>query len=291
LHAVRRLDDLGASPDDLEDCPRGLIDALAARGASVVSSWREPPRVYMRGTTREGSLFARYTTDVEDQPTMAHEAAAREVVGTERALRAPAVLARGRSWLLETGIRAEPAEGATAVDAIASAAAILPGLRLPEAPEGRRRGGPVAAIRRAALLGRSALESRDLLASRRILARPGLESVTIHGDFHVGNILLSRGVAWVVDWELCGRGPAGLDLMQCWATLDRAEDRERLFEAALRQVGERRRPELLRLRYAVLVRTIAAKVAAPAEFDRDPEGAAKLVRVLPGIREQARREA
>ena len=245
----------------------------------------------MRCTAPEGWLFARYTTDVGDQPTLAHEVAVRQVVGTERALRAPAVLERGRSWLLETGIRAERAEGATAVDAIASAAAILPGLRLPEAPEHRRRRGPIAAIRRAALLGRSALETHDLLASRRILARPGLESVTIHGDFHVGNILLSRGVAWVVDWELCGHGPAGLDLMQCWATLDRAEDRERLFEAAVRQVGEHRRPEIVRLRYAVLVRTIAAKIAAPAEFDRDPEGAAKLVRVLPEIREQARREA
>jgi hypothetical protein len=127
----------------------------------------------------------------------------------------------------------------------------------------------------------------DLRASRRTLAEPGLPLVTSHGDFHRGNVLVSGGAAWVVDWELSGRRPAGYDLMQFWATLDLPEDRERLFETTVMSVGSAHRAELLRLRHALLVRTIAAKLSSRMNFDRDPAGAHDLLTLLPAVRQEA----
>jgi hypothetical protein len=94
-------------------------------------------------------------------------------------------------------------------------------------------------------------------------------------------------VAWVVDWELSGERPAGYDLMQFWATLEGAEDREYLFELAVSSIGADRRRELLRLRHALVVRTIVGKLAAPMAFDRDPAGARDLLALLPGLRAEA----
>ena len=109
--------------------------------------------------------------------------------------------------------------------------------------------------------------------------------MTIHGDFHPGNVLLADGAAWVVDWELAGRGPAGLDLMRYWATLDRPHDRERLLWPAGQLVGDGLAPA--RLRYAIAVRTAADKLAHPRSLNRDPAGAAALLPLLPELRPAA----
>jgi hypothetical protein len=75
--------------------------------------------------------------------------------------------------------------------------------------------------------------------------------------------------------------------MQFWATLEGAEDREYLFERAVSSIGADRRRELLRLRHALVVRTIVGKLAAPMAFDRDPAGARDLLALLPGLRAEA----
>jgi Phosphotransferase enzyme family len=267
------------------DCPASLTTALRDRGARLSSSWREHARVYLRATTPREDIFARYTTDPTDEPTLAHEAVIRDIVGTEGDLRAPPVLAQGPSWLLERAIRGKPCIGDVAVDAVSAAATVLPGLSLPPGPAF----GPprmLASIRRAWRLVRSPLPGRDLLAARRILVRPKLPLITSHGDFHVNNLLFDGEAVWVIDWEKCGWLPAGLDLMHMWATLTFREDRERLFAAAVDQVGGHR-SELLRLRYAVLVGTIAVLLAG-AEFERDASRAMTLLRLLPEMRAQAR---
>lgn len=245
-------------------------------------TWREHLRGYLFAESPEGRLFGRWSDDPDDRDTLTHEAEIRKLVGTEGPLRAPPVLGRGTGWLLEAAVDPEPCDGPECIDAVAAAAERLAELELPPAPGASQRGGRL--LTRVRIL-RSPLPLRDLRAARRTLADPGLPTVTSHGDFHAGNVLVQDGAAWVVDWELSGRRPAGYDLMQFWATLEHPEDRERLFEAAVASIGAR--SELLRLRYALVVRTIAGKLAAPMTFDRDREGADKLLALLPGLRTEA----
>ena len=246
-------------------------------------AWREHLRGYLFADSAEGRLFGRWSDDPADQPTLAHEAAVRGVVGTDGPLRAPAVLESSAAWLLEEAIDSEPCRGPERVDAVASAAEQIAQLDLPPAPRRDR----AVSMRTRMRIVRSPLPLRDFRASRRTLADPGLPQVTSHGDFHRGNVLVRDGVAWVVDWELSGERPAGYDLMQFWATLEGADDREYLFELAVSSIGSDRRRELLRLRHALVVRTIVGKVAAPMAFDRDPSGARDLLALLPGLRAEA----
>jgi Phosphotransferase enzyme family len=251
----------------------------------VEQTWREDFRGYLVAHSPGGRLFGRWSDNPVDQATLEHEAAVREIVGAEGALRTPRVLDRGGSWLLEEAIDSEPCEGPENVDAVAAAAERIPQLDLPPAPmRFGRRGGT---IRRRVRLLRSPLPLRDVRASRRTLADPALPVVTSHGDFHRGNVLLKDETAWVVDWELSGERPAGYDLMRFWSTLEQAEDRDRLFEATVEFVGAVHRPALLRLRHALVVRTIAAKFSSSLAFDRDVAGAHELLALLPAVRAEA----
>lgn len=265
----------------LKAAPPGLRDALAARGASVEQAWREGPRAYLPAESPEGPLFARYSGAKEDVAILGYEAQVRALVGVSGPLRAPAVLDHGTGWLLER--RVVPTE--EPVEVVVAAAAEIAALRLPPAPSAwPARRGLEPLLRRLRLLGRPRL-AVELLRARRLQAQSKLPEVTIHGDFHPGNVLLADGAAWVVDWELAGRGPAGLDLMRYWATLDRPHDRERLFAAAAELVGDEL--ELARLRYAIAVRTAADKLAHPRSLNRDPAGAAALLPLLPELRRAA----
>ena len=248
-------------------------------------TWREHLRGYLLADSAAGRLFGRWSDDPADAPTLAHEAAVREVVGTSGPLRAPAVLERSVDWLLEQAVDSEPCQGPDCIDAVAAAGEKIAQLELPPAPG---RSGPrgVSMLTRLRIL-RSPLPLHDLRASRRTLADSGLLQVTSHGDFHRGNVLVQDGAAWVVDWELSGKRPAGYDLMQFWATLEAAEDREYLFELAVSSIGADRRGELLRLRHALVVRTIAGKLAGPRAFDRDLGGARDLLALLPALRAEA----
>jgi hypothetical protein len=266
----------------LKAAPPGLREALAARGGRVEKAWREGPRAYLPVDSPDGPLFARYSTAVEDVAALDYEAHVRALVGESGPLRSPAVVEQGAGWLLER--RVVPTE--EPVDVVVAAAAEIAALRLPPAPassSGRRGLEPL--LRRLRLLGRPRL-AVELVRARRLQARSKLPEVTTHGDFHPGNVLLADGAAWVVDWELAGRGPAGLDLMRYWATLERPDDRERLFAASVELVGEEL--ELARLRYAVAVVTAADKLSHPRSLNRDPTGAAALLLLLPELRRAAR---
>jgi hypothetical protein len=229
-------------------------------------------------------LFGRWSDDPADEAMLAHEAAVREIVGTEGPLRAPSVLERAGGWLLEHAIDSEPCVGPERIDVVSLAGERIAQLDLPSAPAHTGRGG---SLRRRVRILRSPLPLRDLRAARRTLAQPGLPPVMSHGDFHRGNVLVKDGAAWVVDWELSGEHPAGYDLMQFWATLEGDEDRERLFEAAVASIGATRRTQLLRLRHALVVRTIAGKLGATTSFDSDRAGAYDLLEVLPEVRAEA----
>ena len=243
--------------------------------------WSEAARSYLLASSPAGMLFGRASRDPADAAMLEHEAAVRDIVGADGPLRAPPVLERGLDWLLETAVDPEPFGGTAHAELVAAAAERLQGLELPELP-GRPGRGSMRA--RLTLLA-SPLPLADLRRARRVLAETRLRSVTTHGDFHPGNVLISGGAAWVVDWELCGHGPAGSDLLHFASTVDSAEDRERLVEAAVELAGDR--SEVLRLAYAVLVRATAAKLSAAQSFDRDPEGARRLLALLPAARQAA----
>ena len=265
----------------VDDIPPGLAEALERRGAKLERGWQEGSRSYLFASSPEGRLFGRASRDPVDAAMLEHEVAVREVVGAEGPLRAPPVLERGTDWLLETAIEAEPFGGASHVELVVAAAERLRGLELPELPPRLERGRARARLRLLA----SPLPVADLRRARKIMAELRLPSVTTHGDFHQGNVLINGGAAWVVDWELSGHGPAGSDLLLFGWTVESVEDRERLLEAAVELAGDR--GEALRLAYAVLVRAAAAKLSAAQPFDRDPEGAKTLLALLPAARRAA----
>lgn len=261
--------------------PPGLAEALERRGAKLERGWREGARSYLFATSPEGRLFGRASRDPADGAMFEHEAAVREIVGVEGPLRAPPVLESGPDWLLEAAVEPETFRGAGHVELVAAAAERLQSLELPELPPRRGRGSTRARLRLLA----SPLPLADLRRARKIMSELRLPLVTTHGDFHPGNVLLGGGAAWVVDWELSGQGPAGSDLLHFGSTVESAEDRERLLEAAVELAGDRL--EALRLAYAVLVRAAAAKLSAAQPFDRDPEGAKRLLALLPAARQAA----
>jgi hypothetical protein len=267
-----------------------LLASLARRQALAGEAWHEGERGYAHLSSPSGPLFARWSGAAADRWRLDHERKVRDIVGDAgHDLRAPAVLEAGALWLLERGIPAEPLRGASAVDAAAASAAAVARLRLP--PHPRRPGRPVRSLAstlayrlRAA---RPPLPPADLVRARRLLHACRLPVVTSHGDFHRDNLLFHDGVIWVVDWELSGARPAGFDLCVLWASLPDGDDRHRLFEAAVAQLGERARRDLAALRYSLTVRTIASKLASPLPLNRDEAGARALAELLPELRAEA----
>ena len=265
----------------LRAAPPGLREAVEARGGRLERSWREEARAYLVLDSSEGPLFARYSTAPEDRAAIRHEAEVRALVGESGPLRSPKVHAQGEGWLLERRIvpREEP------VELVVAAAAELASRAIPPlSGSGEGGSGLDRLVRRMRLLSRPGL-AREVVRARRLLAASTLPEVTVHGDFHPGNILLAHGAAWVVDWELTGRGPAGLDLMRYWATLSETSERNRLYAATAELVGDAR--ALAELRYALSVVTAADKLSHPQRLNRDPDAARALLDLLPWLRSAA----
>ena len=270
------------------DAPVALAAALSALGAVVSGLWREGRRAYLRADSESGPLFSRYSTDTADVPVLEHEAAVRRIIGEDGALRTPPVIDAGRGWLIEPQKHAEPLAGDEAIDSILAALADLPQRDLPTVEHDRsRRAAMMAAAHRRTRIALSSLPLRDVARARAIVAESPLPQVTSHGDLHAGNVLVSNGDTWLVDWELSGNRSAGYDLMQLWPTIADEADRERLWEGAVEIVGRKHRTALARLRYALAVRTIANKLCSPARFQRDFEGGRRVLALLPGLRAEA----
>jgi hypothetical protein len=273
----------GAPPNALDRLPQELAAALATRGAAITDRWDEGPRTYLHADSPSGRLFGRASSDPGDVATLEHEAAVRAIVGEAGPLRAPAVVAKGPDWMLEVGMTSADLRGAEVIGTVIAAAARLQSLSLPEIEDAGPQSSGGAVRRRLSLVG-SGLKVRDLVAAKRILDAPSLPEVTSHGDFHIGNVFYADGALWVVDWELAGRRAAGYDLMQFWGSVDRVEDRELLFEGTVGLVGTQHRRALARLRYALLVRTIANKLGATKDYNRDEAGGRALLALLPDVR-------
>jgi hypothetical protein len=267
--------------------PQELRAELSARDAVVGRWWRLGRRLYLHADGPQGPLFARASSDPRDAERLDHEVAVRAIVGTEGPLRAPPVLTRGRSWMLEVGIRRRPWAGAEDVDAVLAAGERISTLDLPPVPRGGARSALWASLARRIRLTRSPLPLADVVRARRMGAGRSLPRVTSHGDFHAKNVLIDERATWVVDWELTGHRPAGTDPLRFWTTVERHEDRERLWEGTVALVGARHRRALAELRYVLLVRTIANKLTDVHPERREPEAAAALLALLPEVRAEA----
>ena len=272
----------------LSDLPQDLREALAALNAEVVRVSDHRPRVHLRLRSSAGPLFTWYSQDPADRAVLDHELAVRRILGTEGPLRGPPVLSAGENWRVERLIETDPPTGSEAIDQMVEAVRALVGLDLPPPPRkaGSRR--LVASAARRARLAASRLPLRDVIQARRLATAVSLPRVTSHGDFHLAHVLLARGAAWVIDWELSRPRPLGLDLMQMWVSLPLPEDRSLLMDRSLDLVGAGFRRELLRLRYFSLVQRIGSKLAEQRRYgDRNVREAQALLELLPGVRAEA----
>lgn len=265
------------------DAPRGLVEELEQRGARLTKRATEARRTYLWLDTDAGPLFARYSSAPIDIAVLEHEAATRAAVGTRAPMRVPSVVARGGSWLLEEAIQGRSIAGAADLElAIAAAAQIAP-LSLPPAPPTPPE-RPLARVTRRLRLLRFPTLVRELRRIQPILCVPNLPTVTSHGDFHPGNLLVDGPSIYVFDWEMVGKRPAGHDLLQLWTSLADASDRDLVFSRAVDLIGNEHRAALERLRYAMLVETAAIKVSTALALSRDLRGARRLLSLLPEVR-------
>lgn len=87
---------------------------------------------------------------------------------------------------------------------------------------------------RAARLCAAGVDPVVFVRARRRVARIPSQ-VTVHGDFHVGNVLnLGDGVVCLLDFEHAGRGPRHADALRLVTTLERTSDAEYGLELLLR---------------------------------------------------------
>jgi len=271
----------------LPDAPSDLRRSLATRNAWVTQVVRHPPKAYVWATAPTGSLFAWYSSRAAHAAVVDFEARVRESVGANPPLRSPPLLDRGKLWRLEQAIAPEPLQGAKVVEAILAAADELARLRLP-CPPPLVAGEPlIRGLRRRVHTLATRLPTIDFLRARRVIETSPLPRTLSHGTFDPSHVLIEDGVPWVVDWDQSGERPAGFDLMTMWAVLEAGEDRELLFEGAVRAIGSRYRRDLLRLRYAVLTRVIATMLADPDVHSRDPDRGRTLLPLLASARREA----
>ena len=269
----------------VDGLPEGLATALAERKASITQRWQEGARSYLRAESPESPVFGRFSTDPRDVSVLAHEARVRAVVGERGVLRSPSVLDAGPGWLLEVAVDTHAPLGLQSAELIVAAAGELARLDLPDGPGGPPPGSVRRLRARLAFL-RSEVPLADLLRARRVITQSPLVPVSSHGDFQPTNVLLADGWCWVIDWELSCRRPAGYDLMQYWTSAGE-EEREILFEGAVALVGSDSRHELVRLRYAVTVQTVAGMLGNLNDFDRDVARGSALLRSLAQLRREA----
>lgn len=266
----------GVDVEGLPGAPAGLRAALREHSPEVVRLTDHAPRYHVRLRSAGGPLFAWYSGHPDDRAALQHELAVRAAIGEQGVLRAPPVLAHGDDWRLERMIEPEPyGDFGLVVEAWSQ----LTQTNLPR--RARSGGGPnrFEKLERWARLARSPLPVADVLRARRMAFD---HTVTVHGDFHAAHVLPAGGAVWVIDWELSGKGPRGMDLAQLWASLADAAERDAL-RAAASDV-----PEFDKLRYVALVRRISSKVAEHARFgDRDMADAQRLLALLPEAREAA----
>jgi hypothetical protein len=263
--------------------PAGLSRALAERGARVVSGWREGARSYVFAESREEQFFARSSSDPADRRVLVHERAVRGLVQGTTSLAVPAVLASGDDWLLEEAVQERRWGEVGSLAAVVAAADEIASLRLPSLAAGRSQARLRVARRRLRLVAHPGLLA-DARRARSVMSSLSLPLAPGHGDFHPGNVLVAGGRVSVVDWELSGARPRGYDVLTFRASLTRADQRDELFEAAVAGLGEACRPELARLGYALLVRSIVNRLTHPQALSRDPEAARALLTLLPAER-------
>jgi len=275
----------GLDLTDLPGCPEALLAVLRSLSASVVRFTDHAPRYHVRLDSIDGPLFAWYSAHPDDADALVHELAVRGAVGEAGLLRCPPLLATGPTWRVERMIVAEAVSAGDVMALVVEAWSQLRGLELPRRSRPAAGGSPLERVMSFSRLAASPLPLRDVFRARRLARSSSLPAVTCHGDFHVAHVMPRDGAVWVIDWELSGRGPLGMDPMLLWASLDDADAREDLLSRTLAAVGSEHERGVLELRYVALVRRIASKLAELPRFgDRDAAAARRLLALLPEAR-------
>lgn len=172
----------------------------------------------------------------------------------------PRVLAMApdAAWLVVERVADDERYGPAYVRAAVEAARRVAAAGPPPAEAGAarsRRGRRTDLLLRVARAALSPLPVREFRALRSAAAAltASREQVTSHGDFHIGNVLSSGGVAvTVVDFEFLGVGHPADDLMSLWVDLEDEADRALLLELACATVGAPRADILLMAHWLAL---------------------------------------
>lgn len=268
----------------MSDVPAEVLAVLDELGASVERTWREGRRAYGAAAAADGRFFFRFSDDPGDHARFDFEARVRAAIPLGGVLRAPAVLRRGTGWMVEQWVDRGPCVGPAAMRAVADAAVEVTALSLPPRSDAPSTGGNARRLRPGILFTPFVV---DAVRMRRLLRSSPLPRRASHGDFHPNNVYWSDGSVWAFDWELAGEAPVGVDALRFWCSVPDPDDRAVLFERLVAGVGEAHRPALLRLRYAVVVRTLAGARSNRAAFDRDDALAQRLTALLPVARREA----
>ena len=215
--------------------PPDLAQLLARREARVTGVRRLAERSYVVADSPSGRLFARISGDPADEARIRHEVSVRRLIGADGALRTPAVVASGDTWLLEPYIATRPIRGPACMDLVIAAAARVADLSL-EAPlpapsRSRDAGATLAAASSPTSVGRHRAP-RDAYATRRRCRRHPATATSAPRTFsstsdRVGDRL---GALRPASGRVRPRAALGL--------LDDPDDRDRVFEGAVAIVGE-----------------------------------------------------
>lgn len=268
----------------MSDVPAEVLAVLDELGVSVERTWREVHRGYGTASGPRGRLFFRFSDDPLDCARIDFEARVRAAVPGDGMLHVPAVLRQGPGWMVEQWVERQPCEGPVAMRAVADAAVEVHRVRLPLRSGAPASSGNARRLRPGILFTPFLV---DALRMRRLLRSSLLPWGTGHGDFHPNNVYWSQGAVWAFDWELAGEAPLGVDALRFWCSVPDPADRAELFERLVERVGSEHRPALLKLRYAVVVRTLAGARANKAHFDRDDALAERLTALLAVVRGEA----
>lgn len=156
-----------------------------------------------------------------------HRTAALHELLESRGCRVPPVvhLDAGRRLLLVAPVAGAPVDVARDPVALAAVGEALAHLHAVPPPPGERHGrlDPEGLPRAAELLGRARPDVGERaaeLADRLLAARPALEEdVLVHGDVHLGNVLLGQGGARLIDLDQAAAGQAAAELGSLLAVL------------------------------------------------------------------------
>lgn len=170
------------------------------------------------------------------------------------------------AWLVSRRVVADAPDGSDYLAAALEAADRIEQSPVPtfDTPRATWRALRISAPLRARRMAQAGLGTRAFLRARRAM-REIQHVVTVHGDFHCGNVLntASTGAATVVDWEHAGLGPRHHDHIRLVCTVPTEEMAELAWQRILSRASRDEWPVLAAHLRWMSLRTLAGEVSVP----------------------------